>query len=113
MAVYRLVHQSEAAGRAHELPDTGRDLAVVVGREDLRDDAHGPAHAGAEVRAAGGVDDGPVGEVGVPVAEGKVAGVPVDHVRVLLEAQVRDAEKRGEVGVVLAWKSVLVIEYWR
>jgi hypothetical protein len=93
MTIDRLMHKTKPTSRPHELADTTHNLLVIVGREDLRDDAHGPAVSRAEVRAAGGVDDGAVGEVGVPAAEHEVARVLVDGIVVALEAEVGDAEE--------------------
>lgn len=101
VAIDGLVHQSKATRRSHENLDAFLNFFVVIRGQDLGDDAHRPSHARAKVRAARSVDDGTVGVVGVALAEDEFTGVLVDLVRSREVAQVRDAEKGGEVGVIL------------
>lgn len=94
------MHQPQTTRGAEQLAQAVGDLGVVVAGHGLDDDAHGPAVPGADVRAAGGVEHRAPGVVRVGLAEDEVARVGVDG-RVGCEAEVRDAEERGEVGVVL------------
>lgn len=95
------MNQAQAAGGAHQHLQAAGNLVVVVARHDARDDAHRPGHAGAQVRPAGRVEDGPRAKVRVGAAEDEVASALVDGIVVGLVAEMRDAEQGGDVGVVL------------
>lgn len=63
--IYRLMNQSQLARRPHELPDSMHNFSIIIRGHDLDNHAHGPGHAGAEVRPTGGVEDGAGAVIGV------------------------------------------------
>ena len=106
MRADRLVDQPELIRRRHQLLQPAHDLGVVVRRDQLHDQAHGPRGAGPDVRAARGVEHRPVHIVGVAGAEDELARVLVRLVVPREVAQHGCTQEAGDVGVVLESVSV-------
>lgn len=65
------------------------------------------------MRTAWSIDHWAISVVRVRLAEDKVAGVAIYFVGVILEAQMRDAEERGDVGVILQYVSKYQLAFAR
>lgn len=105
MRVNRLVDKAEPTRSPHQLLYTVDNLIVVIRRHGLHDDAHWPRHARSQVRSACGIEDRPEAKVWIGAGENEFTGALIDLVGIGFEAQVRDAQQRGDVGIVL-WAAV-------